>query len=54
MKKSMRLILLTKLILGATGLFSVANADVIQSIGKPIPGSMGFQPAVTELARDLQ
>lgn len=54
MKKSMRLILLTKLILGATSLFSVANADGLQSIGKPIPGGMGFQPAVTELARDLQ
>ena len=54
MKKSMRLILLTKLIMGATGLFSVANADGLQSIGKPIPGGMGFQPAVTELARDLQ
>lgn len=54
MKKSMRLIILTKLILGATSLFSVANADGLQSIGKPIPGGMGFQPAVTELARDLQ
>ena len=54
MKKSMRLILLTKLISGATSLFSVANADGLQSIGKPIPGGMGFQPAVTELARDLQ
>ena len=50
----MRLIILTKLILGATSLFSVANADGLQSIGKPIPGGMGFQPAVTELARDLQ
>ena len=54
MKKSMRLILLTKLILGATSLFSFANADGLKSIGKPIPGGMGFQPAVTELARDLQ
>jgi cytochrome c oxidase subunit 2 len=54
MKKSMRLIILTKLILGATSLFSFANADGLKSIGKPIPGGMGFQPAVTELARDLQ
>ena len=50
----MRLIILTKLILGATSLFSFANADGLKSIGKPIPGGMGFQPAVTELARDLQ
>ena len=54
MKKSMRLIILTKLILGATSLLSFANADGLKSIGKPIPGGMGFQPAVTELARDLQ
>ncbi len=26
----------------------------LESIGKPIPGGMGFQPAVTELARDQQ
>ena len=40
--------------MGATSLFSFANADGLKSIGKPIPGGMGFQPAVTELARDLQ
>lgn len=54
MKKSIRLILLTKLIMGITSLFSFANADGLKSIGKPIPEGMGFQPAVTELARDLQ
>jgi len=26
----------------------------LQTIGKPEPGAMGFQPAVTELARDIQ
>lgn len=26
----------------------------LESVGKPIPGGIGFQPAVTEVARDLQ
>jgi len=26
----------------------------LESVGKPLPGGMGFQPAVTELARDQQ
>ncbi len=26
----------------------------LEIVGKPIPGGMGFQPAVTELARDMQ
>ena len=50
----MRLILSTKLILGIISLFSFANAGGLKSIGKPMPEGMGFQPAVTELARDLQ
>ncbi len=28
--------------------------QALESVGKPIPGGMGFQPAATELARDLQ
>ncbi|MEP4197243.1 MAG: cytochrome c oxidase subunit II [Aliishimia sp.] len=38
-------------------LFAAAPAwaqDNLEVIGKPIDGKMGFQPAVTELARDLQ
>ena len=26
----------------------------LESVGKPLPGKMGFQPAVTEISRDLQ
>ena len=43
-----------------TFLFSVkaalaeAVSDNLQIIGKPIPHGLGFQPAVTEMARDLQ
>ena len=43
-----------------TLLFSVKAAlaesvsDNLQIIGKPIPHGLGFQPAVTEMARDLQ
>ncbi|WP_406648633.1 cytochrome c oxidase subunit II [Aliisedimentitalea scapharcae] len=38
------------------GLLSLPAAaqDAAQSIGKPVPGGLGFQPAATELARDLQ
>ncbi|MGR3501690.1 cytochrome c oxidase subunit II [Pseudaestuariivita sp.] len=28
--------------------------DGLETIGKPIPGGIGFQPAATELARDVQ
>ncbi|KNG94816.1 cytochrome c oxidase subunit II [Pseudaestuariivita atlantica] len=28
--------------------------DGLETIGKPVPGAMGFQPAATELARDVQ
>ena len=31
-----------------------AAQDALETIGKPVDGLMGFQPAVTELARDLQ
>jgi cytochrome c oxidase subunit 2 len=31
-----------------------AAQEAVETIGKPVPGGWGFQPAVTELARDLQ
>ena len=43
-----------------TFLFSIKEAlaesvqNNLQIIGKPIPQGLGFQPAVTEMARDLQ
>jgi len=57
----MRLTTFAKSIMASAGL-SVAGAaahaqDVSQEleiIGQPTPGATGFQPAVTELARDLQ
>ncbi len=42
------------------GLFAALSSlpamaqDAVGSIGKPVPGGLGFQPAATELARDLQ
>lgn len=44
-------------LLAATAAFTAAPAiaqDALEIIGKPTPGGMGFQPAATELARDLQ
>jgi len=44
-------------LMAATAAFSAAPAfaqDALEVIGKPTPGGMGFQPAATELARDLQ
>ena len=40
----------------AAGAFlsGAAFAQALETIGKPIPGGTGFQPAATELARDLQ
>jgi len=32
----------------------VMAQDALETIGKPVDGLMGFQPAATELARDLQ
>lgn len=50
-----------KRILSATGLGVVATASTAQEvsqelevIGAPVPSGVGFQPAATELARDLQ
>jgi cytochrome c oxidase subunit 2 len=39
-----------------TGLMTLPAAaqEAAQSIGKPVPGGLGFQPAATDLARDLQ
>ncbi len=38
--------------LGATALPGAAQQ--LEAIGKPVPRGMGFQPAATELARDIQ
>ena len=54
MKKSMYMVFLANIVLAIMSVFSIANAEGLKSIGKPIPEGMGFQPAVTELARDLQ
>jgi cytochrome c oxidase subunit 2 len=41
--------------LGLVGLLTgTAAAQALEIVGKPIDGKMGFQPAVTEMARDLQ
>jgi cytochrome c oxidase subunit 2 len=47
--------ILTK-ILGLMAAMSAlpAFAQEVETIGKPVDGKMGFQPAATELARDLQ
>ena len=41
--------------LGLSGLLgNAAVAQALETVGKPVDGMMGFQPAVTEMARDLQ
>ena len=49
----MRLFTISKLLLICLSIFSSANAETIKTIGKPLPEGMGFQPAVTELMRDI-
>ena len=49
----MRLFTISKLLLIFLSIFSSANAETIKTIGKPLPEGMGFQPAVTELMRDI-
>jgi len=49
----MRLFTISKLSLIFAGIFSSANAETVKTIGKPLPEAMGFQPAVTELMRDI-
>ena len=49
----MRLLTISKLLLIFLSNFSSANAETIKTIGKPLPEGMGFQPAVTELMRDI-
>ncbi|MAV02314.1 MAG: cytochrome c oxidase subunit II [Rhodobacteraceae bacterium] len=49
----MRLFTISKLLLIFLSIFSSANAEMIKTIGKPLPEGMGFQPAVTELMRDI-
>ena len=49
----MRLFTISKLLLIFLSIFSAANAETIKTIGKPLPEGMGFQPAVTELMRDI-
>ncbi len=44
---------LSGLFAGLTALPAMAQ-DGLETIGKPVPGGWGFQPAATELARDLQ
>lgn len=44
---------LSGLLLALTSLPALAQ-DGLEIIGKPVNGAMGFQPAVTEVARDLQ
>lgn len=44
---------LSGLFAGLTALPAMAQ-DGLETIGKPVPGGLGFQPAATELARDLQ
>ena len=41
-------------LLAAAAAFTAAPAFAAETIGKPQPGLLGFQPAATELARDLQ
>ena len=38
----------------ATAIAAPAFAQDVETIGKPVSGAYGFQPAATELARDLQ
>ncbi|NNJ64003.1 MAG: cytochrome c oxidase subunit II [Xanthomonadales bacterium] len=40
--------------LTALGAGGMASAQELEVIGQPVDGLMGFQPAATELARDLQ
>lgn len=41
-------------VLAAPMAYAQAALDGLDSIGKPVDAGMGFQPAATELARDLQ
>lgn len=41
-------------LLAAAAAFTAAPAFAAETVGKPHSGLMGFQPAATELARDLQ
>ncbi|CUH64200.1 Cytochrome c oxidase subunit 2 precursor [Thalassovita gelatinovora] len=38
----------------ATAIAAPALAQDVETVGKPVSGALGFQPAATELARDLQ
>ena len=49
----MQLFTISKLLLIFLTIFSSANAETIKTIGKPLPEGTGFQPAVTELMRDI-
>lgn len=40
-------------LVAATGVQAQSALDDLEIIGKPIPDGIGFQPAVTELARDI-
>lgn len=42
------------MMLAAVAMPSVALAQALEKVGKPVPEGTGFQPAATELARELQ
>lgn len=48
--------LISSLMAATTALFALPALaqDGLEIVGKPVQGKMGFQPAATELARDLQ
>ena len=50
----MRLIALFSTLTAILSAASIAAAQELAVIGAPVDGATGFQPAVTELARDLQ
>ena len=50
----MRLIALLSALTAALSATTIAAAQDLAVIGAPVDGATGFQPAVTELARDLQ
>lgn len=50
----MRLTAILSALLSASAAVPAMAQDGLEIIGKPVPAGIGFQPAATELARDLQ
>ncbi|WP_163846573.1 cytochrome c oxidase subunit II [Pseudooceanicola aestuarii] len=50
----MRFLKLLPALLAFLAALPASAQDGLETVGKPISGGMGFQPATTELARDLQ